>query len=72
MTPRSAMPDFGTSRFRPVTANYIESPIPAYRGHPLVEALPSILTSEQASAALGAFPTYDPRLLGSLLRFAST
>lgn len=54
-----------------VKASYKESEIPAYEGNPLISALPSILTEEQAGRQMAYFPAYDEkhRDLPNHLRF---
>jgi len=39
-----------------VRANYCESMVPDYQGNPLIEALPPILSEEDAGAAIARFP----------------
>jgi hypothetical protein len=46
--------------FEPVDAVYEESPVPAYRGNPLIEALPPILSPQEAARLLAHYPAYDP------------
>jgi hypothetical protein len=40
----------------PKVANYQTSPVPEYAGNPLIEALPPILTEEDAGEEIGNFP----------------
>ncbi len=43
-------------------ADYQASPIPGYRGNPLIEALPAILTVEETARQLKYEPDYDETL----------
>lgn len=39
-----------------VTAGYLEQAVPEYRGNPLIEALPPILSEQEAATAMSKFP----------------
>ena len=41
-------------------AEYRRAPISLYRGNPLVEALPNILTPKEARKLMARYPEYDP------------
>ncbi len=41
-----------------VIASYREQEVPAYRGNPLIEALPAILSEDEAMDALGCYPLH--------------
>ena len=45
---------------RPEHAEYRRAPISLYRGNPLVEALPNILTPKEARKLMARYPEYDP------------
>lgn len=45
-----------------VSAKYVEQFVPEYQGNPLIEALPPVLTAEQAAESLGHFPEYNEGL----------
>src|SRR5207244_3471394 len=47
------------NRGRVVQAVYREPEIPDYAGNPLIEALPPVLTTEQAMLGLAYYPRYD-------------
>ena len=47
------------SRGRAAHAVYRDPGIPDYRGNPFIEALPPIMTEEEAGAALARFPSYE-------------
>lgn len=42
-----------------VSAKYVEQDVPEYQGNPLIEALPPVLTTEQAAESLAHFPAYN-------------
>lgn len=42
-------------------AEYLEQEMPGYDGNPFIEALPAILTEDQAADSLGRYPPYDER-----------
>jgi len=44
---------------RTVQAAYRDTGIPGYNGNPLIEALPPVLTDEQATLRLAHYPQYD-------------
>ena len=44
---------------RTVRAEYRETGIPDYDGNPLIEALPPVLTDDQATVCLARYPQYD-------------
>lgn len=54
-----------------VDAIYSEQLVPEYSGNPLIEALPPILSFEQAEELLHVYPSYNPkeRLLDAHYRF---
>ncbi|WP_041591664.1 hypothetical protein [Thermoanaerobacter mathranii] len=43
-----------------VPAEYKEQVIPEYRGNPFIEALPPILSAEEAAERLAYYPPYHP------------
>ncbi|MDT7688481.1 MAG: hypothetical protein QOE46_1240 [Acidobacteriota bacterium] len=45
-----------------VSAKYVEQDVPEYQGNPLIEALPPVLTTEQAAESLAHFPDYKKSL----------
>jgi AAA domain-containing protein len=49
-------------RGRTVRAAYRETGIPDYDGNPLIEALPPVLTDDQATLRLACYPQYDEAL----------
>lgn len=55
---------------RRTMASYLEQEIASYRGNPFNEALPPILTEDEALEALAYYPPYDEseRLMPSHLR----
>lgn len=59
------------TRGKVYNAIYIEQQIPAYKGNPLIEALPRILSTKEAIKELAYYPAYDEsmRELPSELRY---
>jgi hypothetical protein len=49
-------------RGRIVTAKYLKTGVPAYDGNPLIEALPPILSTEQAAKRLAYFPKFEEHM----------
>ena len=52
---------------RTVRAEYLDTGIPDYDGNPLIEALPPVLTDDQATVSLAHYPgvTRSPLISGS-------
>jgi AAA domain len=51
-----------TVRGRKVKAIYVESEVSEYIGNPLIEALPPILTNDEATSELSYYPEFDARI----------
>ena len=60
MTLGNSASEIITGAGRQSAAAYLTQQIAAYRGNPFIEALPPILTENQAITALSHFPSYDP------------
>lgn len=56
----SAQPSLLVGKGRLEIATYKDPQIPNYQDNPLIEALPKILTSEEALTKLAHYPSYDP------------
>jgi hypothetical protein len=55
----SAQPEIFMGQGRQTAAAYLDTGIGAYRGNPFIEALPPILTEDQAMEALARYPPYN-------------
>jgi hypothetical protein len=71
MTNSNSEPSLLVGKGAVESASYRDPLISSYRGNPLIEALPPILSEEEAMALLANYPSYDPneRTLPNHLRF---
>jgi AAA domain-containing protein len=57
--PDSQIPQVLTSQGRQTVASYLPQEMSCYRGNPFIEALPPIMTEDEAVEALARYPPYD-------------
>jgi hypothetical protein len=59
MTNSNSEPSLLVGKGAVESASYRDPLISSYRGNPLIEALPPILSEEEAMALLAHYPSYD-------------
>lgn len=55
------LPQILAGQGRATAASYLEQEISGYRGNPFIEALPPIMTEDEAMEALARYPLYDEK-----------